>query len=158
MDVFYTVILIVLGGLLASFSGIFGYRVQAGYARKKRFEELIAEKRFSVIPELYAKLKRTDGLLIQGGPKEVKDEIMTNEEWYWQHRLFFPGNISQNWVELRTVLMQFELTMHHDKYDVERQKELQSQAELLLKQSLGEVIDEMKSSPLKGELKRTFVE
>jgi len=146
-------LLVLLGGLLASVSGVFGYKVQASYARKTRFEELVAEKRFVIIPEIYGKLKKLGGMMIQSTPRATKDEIFKDEEWFWTNRLYFPGNVPQYWAELRTKLSQLALATEHMPRDVDRSTRLENEIDALLKNALRELIEEMKVNPITDELK-----
>ncbi|MGI0025419.1 MAG: hypothetical protein ACREA4_09795 [Nitrososphaera sp.] len=75
-------------------------------ARKNRMNEIIAERKVTVNAEAFAVSKDIEASLIQKGVKDTLQRVLNQEEWFFNNRLFLPGNFPAKWLAIRTDLSQ----------------------------------------------------
>lgn len=114
---------VIVGGLLAIAGGIVGAAVQARYARKRRMEEITAERKVTVNGDAYARAKRIETVLIHEGIEASLALMQSHEEWFWSNRLFMPGKFAQIWLDIRNAGSRLVSTEDHQRIndDIRRQ-------------------------------------
>lgn len=100
--------LIIVGGLLSSLSGFAATYFQSTRTLKNRMQEVLAGKKIIADGEAYSRVKRLQGLLY-GNLDEALAFMLTNEEWFFNKRLFLPGNFPNKWMTARNRIGQFNI-------------------------------------------------
>lgn len=146
---------IILGGLLAIIGGIIGSFLNAKWARRKRMDEIIAQKKIDANQAAYQHIKQIEALLIQGTLEQVRDEINKYEAWLFNNRLFLPGRFPDKWLELRNGI---GVILHRRKAGKSQPEEL-TKMEMELKQINQEAMDEIYKDMNMEKLKaKPFIE
>lgn len=95
-----------LGGGLAILGGFAGTWFQTKLTRRRRMEELIAERKVAIYAEAYSRVKRVQTLLSSSSLQKVDDYILSCETWFWESRLFLPRQFPDKWLSVRNGVAQ----------------------------------------------------
>ncbi len=90
-----------LGGLLAILGGWGSTYFQLRYARKNKMEESIAERKIAVNAQAYSIIKEIQGAFIQASLQDTNNLIFSHEQWFFDNRLFLPGNFPSLWISIK---------------------------------------------------------
>ena len=93
-----------LGGLLAILGGLVATWIQSRNARKKRMEEITAERKVSANAQAYSHAKAIQSTFSQASPQKALGLILKHEEWFFNNRLFLPGDFPAKWLSVRNDL------------------------------------------------------
>ena len=90
-----------LGGLLAILGGWGSTYFQLRYARKNKMEEVVAERKIEVNSQAYSIIKEIQGAFIQGTLEDTNKLLFTHEQWFFDNRLFLPGQFPSLWLSIK---------------------------------------------------------
>ncbi len=101
-----------------------------------------------VFQAAYSKLKTLESLHGQGPEGSAFKEIMGYEGWFWENRLFFPGEYAQVWIELKQSLrILWRRQKHGDRAGTTIPK-LESEVDNLIAKAIDEIYKETKTKRL----------
>lgn len=128
-----------LGGLLAIFGGWGAAWYAAKNARENRMNEIVAERKVSANAEAYSYVKEIQSLFSQSSPEHTLDSMMDREAWFFNTRLFLPGEFPAKWLAVRTDLQKCI------RWQVDQSKTLEEKTKLSerISSTLTEAIDEI---------------
>jgi hypothetical protein len=99
---------IVLGAVFAIAGSVITQIIQANHARKKKLDEIVAEKKISACTDAYIMMKRVESVLATRNTitKDILHEaldffLLDKEEWLLRSRLFLPGKFPSLWFAIR---------------------------------------------------------
>ncbi len=139
---------VVVGGLLAIAGGIIGTIFKVKYAQRVKLQEEIALRKVVVFQAAYSKLKTLESLHGQGPEGSAFKEVMGYEGWFWENRLFFPGEYAQVWIELKQALrILWRRQKHGDRAGTTIPK-LESEVDNLIAKAIDEIYKETKTKRL----------
>ena len=92
---------IILGAIFAITGSVITISYQLGNTRKRRMDEVIAEKKVIANAEAYSRIKKIQTFLSQSNLVELYEYIICCEEWFFNSRLFLPGEFPNKWLSIR---------------------------------------------------------
>jgi len=102
-----TIIAVVIGGLISSLSGIAAVYFQAISTKRKRMDEIIAEKKVEADSQAYRDMKKFEYLLLsKKSCSAIISWMESRQEWFFSNRLFLPGEYPAKWLIIRNKLIQ----------------------------------------------------
>ena len=90
-----------LGGLLAILGGLGAVWFQFRNARKRRMDELMADRKIEANAQAYSIIKEIQSHLLQSDAETTNSVIMSKEAWLFDNRLFLPGRFPDLWLSIR---------------------------------------------------------
>ena len=84
----------IFGGLLAILGGWGTVWYQSRNARKRRMDELMADRKIEANAQAYSNTKELQSHLLQSDTDTSYGIILSQEEWFFENRLFLPGAVS----------------------------------------------------------------
>jgi hypothetical protein len=93
-----------LGGFLAILGGIVATWYSAKNTRKSRMEEVIVERKVSANAEAYSSVKDIQSHFTQSSATQTLALIHQHENWFFNNRLFLPGEFPAKWLSVRNDL------------------------------------------------------
>ena len=146
-------LMVLLGGVLAMLGSVFTIRQQAQSARRVRMDERFAEKKVEVNAQAYKKAKTIEAMLLQCDTEQTLKQIDSDQEWFFDQRLFLPGQFPQKWLAVRGCLIQASV-LERDLRDSDRPRvlALHQKAETLITDALREVYSDAGVKPMEIEL------
>lgn len=96
------IIEVLLGGALSIVGGFIATTVQGRQAQKIRMSEVVAERKVETNRQAYVHMKRIQTLL-DSEPDFTKPHnyMITNEDWFFENRLFLPDPYPALWISIR---------------------------------------------------------
>lgn len=139
---------VVIGGLLAIAGGVAGAVVRAHYAQHTRLQEEIAARKIVTCQEAYAKIKQLESLHGQAHDGHAFKSLMGYEGWFWEHRLYLPGEFAQLWIELKATLRTLLRRQNYGEKEDNEIEVLEAHATELIEKAIQEVYKVTKNKPL----------
>ena len=93
-----------LGGVLAMLGGWGALYVQMRQTRKIKMDEVVAERKVATNAKAYSCVKEIQGAFIQHGTEAALTLIANYEAWFFENRLFLPGEFPSKWLSIRNDL------------------------------------------------------
>lgn len=143
---------VLLGGLFAIVGGYIATASQTRFARERRMEEVIAEKKVAANSEAYSRIKRVSSLMVQSTIKETFDYMAKNEVWLFDNRLFLPGKFPDKWLTIRNGLSKALRLEQQLPSTATELSELEGKLSKIATEAGNEIYKEMKLSPIEVEL------
>lgn len=134
-----------LGGFLALLGGCVVTYIQLRYARKTKMNEIIAEKKVNANSQAYSHMKEIQSQFSQLGVKAALKQILSHEEWFFNNRLFLPGDFSAKWLSARNDLL--KLSRREGSKNTKEIIHLDSLIENTCKEALLEIFKDMNIKP-----------
>lgn len=95
---------ILLGGVIALAGSWGAIYFQLKHTRKNRMNEVVAERKVESNAKAYSNIKSLQASFVQSTLDESLQFMYDNEEWFFDNRLFLPGEFPELWMEVRTDL------------------------------------------------------
>lgn len=105
---------IILGGVIALAGSWGAIYFQLRFTRKNRMNEVVAERKVESNAKAYSNIKSLQGHFTQSSPEESLQFMYDNEEWFFDNRLFLPGEYPDLWMEIRTDLRKLARKQHSE--------------------------------------------
>ena len=138
------VLLVVLGGILSTLGGAIAISLQAKQARRIRMDELIAEKKIEANQQAYTRIKTIASMLVQSTTKDVRSKMHEYEPWFFDSRLFLPGEFPNKWLSIRLGLDKLLMLEEKTPSTAEEATQLYMRLRDLAAEAIQEIYGEMK--------------
>ena len=157
MAIVFVLIGVFVGALLAILGGFMAIWYQTKKARQVRREEIIAEKRIEANREAFSRIIDLRAVMLQSTPEQVLEWIGRNEKWFFDSRLFLPGDFAEKWLAVRQYcqrLVKLKTTLEQIKDElrkggiIDEMVECESYCTQLTDKALGEIYRDMNISPI----------
>ena len=93
-----------LGGFLAILGGWGAIWYQLRNTRQNRMDEVTAERKVTANAQAYAYMKQIQSSHIQENTESTLAAILSHEQWFFDNRLFLPGEFPKKWLAVRSGL------------------------------------------------------
>jgi len=137
-----------LGGLLAVLGGWGSSYLHIRYARKNKMEEVVAERKVTANAQGYSYMKEIISLFNQENPKVALDKILSHEEWFFNNRLFLPGEFPSKWLSVRNDLRKLVGRQKGNIGTTEELTNIDKQIESTCTEAIMEVYKDMNLKPI----------
>ena len=160
MGIIYVLIGIFIGALLAILGGFLAIWYQTKKARQVRREEVMAEKRIEANREAFNRIIDLRSVMLQSTPEQVLEWIGQNEKWFFDSRLFLPGNFAEKWLAVRKYcqrLVKLKTTLEQIKDElrkggiIDEMVECESYCTQLADKAMDEIYRDMNIAPIATE-------
>lgn len=132
-----------LGGILAILGGLGATYFQLRYAKKNKMEEVVAERKIAVNAQAYSIIKEIQGSFIQSSLQETYVLISRHEQWFFDNRLFLPGEFPSLWLSIRNSLRKLARREKMSNNEDAELIELDGNIEKELKKAISEIYKDM---------------
>lgn len=143
---------LVIGAVLSAFGGAVVIWVQAGFARRTRMDELIAERKVEANRQAYSRIKVIESMLVQAKTEDVLKQMHTDEQWFFDTRLFLPGDFPNKWLSIRLGLQKAVLLQHNLPKTANELTQLDASLRTLADEAIQEIYKEMGLSRLEAKM------
>lgn len=92
---------ILLGGFLTLLGSWTAIWFQLQNSRKLKMEEVIAEKKVEANAQAYSRIKEVEARFQQCSLEDTLKYVLGQEDWFFDNRLFLPGNFAALWMKVR---------------------------------------------------------
>jgi len=148
--VWNTIAAVVVGGLISSLSGIAAVYFQAVSTKRKRMDEIMAERKVTADAEAYSRVKRLQGLLYEN-LDEAWAHMCRSEEWFFNNRIFLPGNFPNKWITTRNWLSELVIWRRDNLKTPSEQVELLKKIEGITAEAIDEVYKDVGGKRIETE-------
>ena len=97
-----------IGGLITGLITLAGIFFQASSVRRKRMDEVTAERKVDADAKAYDDMKMIASLLTRNKPAwDIIQWMESRQSWFFSSRIFLPGKYPAKWLSIRNELMAF---------------------------------------------------
>ena len=139
----------ILGGFLAIFGGWGAVWYQFRNARKRRMDELMADRKIEANAQAYSITKEIQSHLLQSDTETTYQAIMSKEEWFFDNRLFLPGEFPAKWLSLRNDLVKLRRWEKTSSKTPEDLTALSTRIDSTAEEAIHEIYNDMDLKPIK---------
>ncbi len=139
----------ILGGVLAILGGWGAVWYQTRNARKRRMDELMADRKIEANAQAYSYIKAIQGHLVQSDTETTCNVISGYEEWFFENRLFLPGRFPDKWLTLRNDLFKLRLWEKGTSKTPEFLTKFSSRLDSTVEEAIHEIYNDMGLEPIK---------
>ena len=93
-----------LGGLFAILGGWGAIWFQLRNTRRNRMDEVTAERKVTANAQAYTYMKQIQSSHLQQDTISTLNAILSQEQWFFDNRLFLPGQFPEKWLSVRNDL------------------------------------------------------
>ena len=139
----------ILGGFLAILGGWGAVWYQSRNARKRRMDELMADRKIVANAQAYSNTKEIQSHLLQSDSETTYKAIMSKEEWFFENRLFLPGQFPDKWISLRNDFLKLRRWENVPSKTPEELTVLSTRIDSTAEEAIYEIYNDMDLKPIK---------
>ena len=139
----------IFGGLLAILGGWGAVWYQFRNARKRRMDELMADRKIEANAQAYSYTKEIQSHFLQSSTETTYQEMMSKEEWFFENRLFLPGEFPEKWLSIRNDLHKLLHLEKSPSTTTEEMVALSKRIDLTATGAIHEIYNDMDLKPIK---------
>jgi hypothetical protein len=138
-----------LGGSLTLLGGWAAIYFQFRYARKNKMNEIVAERKVTTNAQAYAYMKEIKSIFTQKkDAKAAVERILRREEWFFDNRLFLPGEFPSKWLSVRNDLLTLARSKESNTGTPEELTALNNRIESTCTEAIMEIYKDMDLKPI----------
>lgn len=138
-----------LGGLLAILGGWGAVWYQSRNARKRRMDELMADRKIEANAQAYSNTKEIQSHILQSNTDTTCKIISNQEKWFFENRLFLPGQFPEKWISLRNDLSKMRQWEKVPSKTSEELAALSKRINSTVEEAVYEIYNDMDLKPIK---------
>jgi len=132
-----------LGGFLAILGGWGAIWYQLRNTRKNRMDEVTAERKVTANAQAYAYMKHIQSSFIQQDIKTTLNAILSHEQWFFDNRLFLPGQFPEKWLSVRNDISTLSRWENTPSKTPEQLEEMDKRIEKNISEAIDEIYKDM---------------